>query len=150
MDKPFPAYDGDEPYVFVCYSHHDEDMIFPEIGWLHEQGIHIWYDEGTSAGKVWRTEIANALDGASHVLLYLSPNLLTSPHCDREINFALDRDKRIIPIYLEPTKLTGDLELGLSRIQAIKVSGTRYNSLMTDYQRSRAAVETGAGVWVLA
>ena len=39
LDKPFPAYQGDEPYVFVCYAHDDEDMVYPEIGWLHEQGI---------------------------------------------------------------------------------------------------------------
>jgi hypothetical protein len=25
VDKPFPAYRGDEPYVFVCYAHEDED-----------------------------------------------------------------------------------------------------------------------------
>ncbi len=41
MDKPFPAYKGDRPYVFVCYAHDDEYVVYPEIAWLHEQGINI-------------------------------------------------------------------------------------------------------------
>ncbi len=51
MDKPFPSYDGDEPYVFVCYAHEDSDIVYPEIAWLREQGTNLWYDEGIAAGK---------------------------------------------------------------------------------------------------
>ena len=28
MEKPFPAYNGEDPYVFVCYAHDDEDVVF--------------------------------------------------------------------------------------------------------------------------
>ena len=44
MDKPFSAYKGNDPYVFVCYAHDDEDLVYPEMAWLHEQGINLWYD----------------------------------------------------------------------------------------------------------
>ena len=44
MDAPLLAYQGDEPYVFVCYAHDDEGVVYPEIAWLHEQGINLWYD----------------------------------------------------------------------------------------------------------
>ncbi len=98
MDKPFPAYRGDEPYVFVCYAHEDEDEVYPEIGWLHEQGINLWYDEGISAGKVWRAEIAEAIQGASKFLYYISGPSLASDHCSREINFALDLRKDVLPV----------------------------------------------------
>ena len=72
MDKPFPAYQGDEPYVFVCYAHDDEDVVYPEMAWLHEQGIRLWYDEGTSGVKIWREEIGDAIKDASKVLYYIS------------------------------------------------------------------------------
>ena len=72
MDKPFPAYKGDDPYVFVCYAHEDDEDVYPEISWLRDQGINIWYDEGISAGKVWRRELAEAIQGASRVLYYIS------------------------------------------------------------------------------
>ena len=68
MDQPFPAYKGDEPYVFVCHAHADAGVVYPEIRWLHEQGVHLWYDEGISAGKIWREEIGDAIKGASSVL----------------------------------------------------------------------------------
>ncbi|MFT7652046.1 MAG: tetratricopeptide (TPR) repeat protein [Candidatus Azotimanducaceae bacterium] len=133
METPFPAYSGDEPYVFVCYAHEDKAIVYPEIAWLREQGINIWYDEGISAGKVWRAEIARALGGASQILLYISQRSIDSSHCDREINFSLDHEKRIVPVYLELTKLSDDLELGLSRIQAI-------NRYKTDAHTGRESI----------
>ncbi len=68
MDKPFAAYKGDDPYVFVCYAHDDEDVVYTEISGLRDQGINIWYDEGISAGKVWRRELAEAIKGAHRIL----------------------------------------------------------------------------------
>ena len=38
-DSPQPAYDGDEPYVFVSYSHEDEELVYPEIRWMQDQGF---------------------------------------------------------------------------------------------------------------
>ena len=34
MDKPLPAYKGGDSYVFVCYSHTDQD-VDTEIRRLH-------------------------------------------------------------------------------------------------------------------
>ena len=119
MDKPFPAYQGDEPYVFVCYAHEDEDVVYPEIGWLHEQAINLWYDEGISAGKNWLAAIGDALLRASHVLFYISERSLKSDHCNREINLALNEGKEVVPVYLEDVALTPDLKVGLSRVQAL-------------------------------
>ena len=95
MDKPFPAYEGDEPFVFVCYSHEDAAAVYPDLAWLHEQGVNVWYDEGIPAGENWRANIGRALLDASHVLIYLSRSSLLSDHCNREINLALDEAKAV-------------------------------------------------------
>ena len=29
MEKPFPAYEGNDPYVFVCYAHDDSAVVYP-------------------------------------------------------------------------------------------------------------------------
>ncbi len=50
MERPFPAYEGSEPYIFVSYSHEDAAAVYPEIEWLRQQGVNIWYDEGISPG----------------------------------------------------------------------------------------------------
>ncbi len=103
----------------MCYAHDDEGVVFPEMAWLHEQTINLWYDEGISAGRIWREEIGNAIKGASKVLYYISEASLASDHCDREINFALDHHKSVLPVYLEDVALTTDLEVGLGRVQAL-------------------------------
>ena len=51
MNKLFSAYEGEEPYVFVCYAHKDSDVVYPEMAWLRDEGVNLWYDEGISAGK---------------------------------------------------------------------------------------------------
>ncbi len=53
MDRPFPAYKGDEPYIFVSYAHADDEIVYPEIQWLHDQGFNIWYDDGIDPGSTW-------------------------------------------------------------------------------------------------
>jgi hypothetical protein len=51
MQRPFPAYDGNEPYVFVCYAHDDAGEVYPEITRLKDAGVNIWYDEGIAPGS---------------------------------------------------------------------------------------------------
>jgi len=82
-------------------------------------GLRIWYDEGISPGMEWSEELARSLDGASLVLFYATNASATSRHCRDEINFAHNRDKIILPVYLEDVKLPSGLELSLSSTQAI-------------------------------
>ena len=42
MDRRFPAYKGNDPYVFVCYAHADQDVVNREIRWLQEQHVNLW------------------------------------------------------------------------------------------------------------
>ena len=37
MDTPFPAYKGDESYVFVCYAHEDAESVYSEIARLRTE-----------------------------------------------------------------------------------------------------------------
>jgi TolB-like protein len=120
VEKPFPVYEGGEPYVFVCYAHEDSAVVYPEIAWLHAHGINIWYDEGISAGTNWRASIGDSLLGASRVLFYISRNSLESDHCNREINLALDERLEVVPVYLEDVPLTADLKVGLNRVHALR------------------------------
>jgi len=119
VEKPFPAYQGDEAYAFVCYAHEDSAIVYPEMAWLCEQGLNLWYDEGIAAGKNWRSATGDSLLGANHVLFYISEHSLKSDHCNREINLALDEGKDVIPVYIQDVELTTDLKVGLNRVQAL-------------------------------
>ncbi len=141
MQTPFPAYQGDEPYVFVCYSHADSETVYADLDLLNKLGLNIWYDEGISPGSEWNEELGNALNAAACVLFYTSFNSVDSRHCRDEINFAHSRDKPILSIYLEDLALPVGLELSLSSTQAIK----RYELQNEAYvNKLRIAIPTGA------
>jgi TolB-like protein/DNA-binding winged helix-turn-helix (wHTH) protein/Tfp pilus assembly protein PilF len=121
------------PYVFISYSHKDNNIVTKEIKWLESQGIKVWYDKGISPGSNWLAAIGDSLLGANTVLFFVSARSLASEHCNREVSLALDEGITIIPIYLDNTELTSDLKVGLSRVQALRLKeqGFRTQLLQT-------------------
>jgi len=119
LERPFAAYRGDEPYVFICYSHDDKALVYPEITWLCEHGVNVWYDEGISPGEEWSEELGQAIDGAERFLYFVSPQSVASRHCRNELNFAQNHGKSILSVYLQDTKLPSGVELVISASQAV-------------------------------
>ncbi|MFL7871901.1 MAG: tetratricopeptide repeat protein [Anaerolineales bacterium] len=119
MNKPFRAYKGAEPYVFVCYAHADAEKVYADMIQVRKEGVNLWYDEGIAAGSSWRGEIAAAIKGASKFLFFISKESLVSSHCLREIDYALNHDIEILPVYLDDSSLPGELDLVLNRVQAL-------------------------------
>ena len=119
VEKPLPAYHGDEQYVFVSYSHEDNGLVFPEIRWLQDQGFNVWFDEGISPGNVWRDELADAIDRCGLFLFFVTPASVASRNCQRELGYALDSDKQVLAVHLEETTLPRGLTLSLADQQAI-------------------------------
>ena len=119
MKRPFQAYDGDAPYVFVCYSHADRALVYAEIQALNDAGFNIWYDEGISPGSEWSEVLARSIDRCSTFLYFVSPRSIHSEHCRRELNYALDQRRPILAVHLEHTDLPPGLKLTLSNRQAV-------------------------------
>ncbi len=119
MDRPFPAYNGNEPYVFVSYSHGNSSAVYPELVWLKESGFNIWFDEGIEAGTEWREEIANAITNTGLFIYFVTSDSVQSENCRKEVNLADKLHIPILAIYLEATELSGSLDLTLSDHQAI-------------------------------
>lgn len=105
--------------MFVCYAHHDSESVYSDLIELDQNGIQIWYDEGIPAGSSWRAEIATAIKGAKILLFFISTASLQSTHCLREVDFALNNDIDIVPVYLDDSILPGELELVLNRVHAL-------------------------------
>lgn len=119
MKKPITAYQGKEPYVFVCYSHTDSDSVYADLEELDSNGIRLWYDEGIAAGSSWRASIAQAIQGAKKFIFFISRKSLDSTHCLREVDYALSQEIEIIPVYLEDCPLPAELDLVLNRLHAL-------------------------------
>ncbi|MEP4146188.1 MAG: TIR domain-containing protein [Halioglobus sp.] len=119
MKKPFSAYKGPEPYVFICYAHRDKEDVYQDLSMLDKRGVRVWYDEGIPAGSSWRGEIATAVSGASKFLFFISKESLASTHCLQEVRFALDNNIDVLPIYLEECTLPAELALALGGVQVL-------------------------------
>jgi serine/threonine protein kinase/TolB-like protein len=110
---------GPKPFVFVCYAHADAARVYPYIERLRADGIELWFDRGIRAGSVWRQVVGEALDRATHILFFVSASSLRSEHCDPEVQYALDKRKVVVPVFLERTELSPQLRVPLSRVQAL-------------------------------
>ena len=119
MERPFPAYEGTEPFIFVCYAHEDAALVYPEIARLHEAGFPVWYDEGISPGSEWSAALAEQIQRCAVFLYFVTPRSVEREHCRREISFALDENKLILPVHLEHSNVPPALKLSLSHRQAI-------------------------------
>ncbi len=142
MKPPFEAYSGSDAFIFVCYSHKDKEVVYPELAWLRDQGLNIWYDEGISPGEEWPERIAWAIENADKILFYISPDSTQSRICRDEVRLARTEGKPIISVQLKPTKLVGGLELTLGSSQAIVKDQYR---TVKDYQAQLYAAILGSG-----
>ena len=131
MKPPFPAYDGTGPYVFICWSHRDQDSVYAEMQRLQADGVNVWYDEGIRPDTEWTADIAQAINDCAQFLFFVSNNSVQSKHCRRELHYAMSRNNHVTVVYLEPTELPDQLELQIGLTQAIH----KYNLTEDDYRR---------------
>ena len=117
--RPFPAYKGDEPYVFVSYAHEDASLVYKELEWLKAQGFNVWYDEGISPGASWRDELAESILNCNLFILFVSERSINSENCLKEVNFALEHQRSALAVHMEHVSMPPGLELSLSDRQAI-------------------------------
>lgn len=113
------VYDGDEPYLFVSYSHKDKDYVEKIIQSLQRQTCNIWYDIGITAGESWNENIAKHLKNSKCVLAFISENSISSEYVLDEIYYAKKNKIKLIPCYVKNILLPDELDLSIGRIQAV-------------------------------
>jgi len=64
-------------------------------------GYNIWYDHGIEINTTWSDEIANAILASEIVVVFVSKNSMESTFVRAEVEFALGKGLRVVPVYLE-------------------------------------------------
>ncbi|MCZ6890876.1 MAG: TIR domain-containing protein, partial [Gammaproteobacteria bacterium] len=118
-EKPFSAYEGDQPYFFVSYAHEDAQLVYPEMAWLNPAGFNLWYDDGIHVGSVWRQALADALTASAGLVFFATARSTESSNCLKELNFILDDEKPVFVVQVDGTPLPSLLRLSLSDRQAL-------------------------------
>jgi len=66
---------------------------------LREQGLNIWFDQNDiPLGVDFQNQIDDGIEKADNFLFIIAPHSINSPYCGLEIELAIRRNKRIIPL----------------------------------------------------
>lgn len=88
--------------VFISYSRLDKEFVGKLREALAESEHDVWIDwESIPESRAWWDEIKKGIVRANNFAVVLSPNSMASPICQMEIEYALELNKRIIPIYYD-------------------------------------------------
>jgi TM2 domain-containing membrane protein YozV len=118
MKAPIP-YKGNEKYIFISYSHRDEERVYPIITELIEAGYRVWYDSGIDPGTEWDENIAEHIQQCGYFIAFISEHYLASSNCKDELNYVRDLEKERLIVYLEQVELPSGLAMRINRLQSI-------------------------------
>ena len=117
--------------VFISYSRKDLSFVEQLAQDLKRAGLEVWYDlSRLEIGERWSAEITNAIRNSDYVVAVLSPDSVESQWVEREILYAGNLKKRIVPIMVREC----ELPLNYLNLHCLNVVGENYrnnfNSLM--------------------
>ena len=100
------AYEGQEPYIFISYARVDADKVTPLLEALSSAGYRIWYDAGIQSGADWLEVLLGKVAACEVFCPLFSEAFKDSHYCYEETEWAYQKRKTIVPVYLE--ELTPD------------------------------------------
>lgn len=88
--------------TFISYSRADKDFALGLARELRASGFRIWLDQlDIPTGSRWDDEVEKALDQCEIFMVILTPHSIASNNVKDEIGYAIDCNKRIMPVLLE-------------------------------------------------
>jgi len=119
MSERFEAYKGNEPYIFVSYSHKDAAEVYAIIDQLHAEGYRIWYDQGIPQVTRYSRVISEHISGCAIFMVFFTKNSVESQFVLDEVHFARDENKDMLPVNLDGVSLPGEIRLRLTAFQQL-------------------------------
>lgn len=86
--------------AFISYGRADSKAFATKLyDRLLEAGLKIWFDQNDiPLGVDFQNQIDDGLEKSHNFLFIIAPHSINSPYCGKEIELALRRNKRIIPL----------------------------------------------------
>src|SRR6516225_8795530 len=92
--------------IFISYSSQDREKAEQLTELLSSAGLSVWIDQqGIGAATSWSKEIVNAVDVCKAFVVMLSSASVESKNVSRELALAFEKNKKILPLDLEPVQL---------------------------------------------
>lgn len=107
--------------VFLSHKTEDRSIVEKVAAFLEENGIPCWYaPRDIPYGEHYNTEIPDALKNVESVLVFITERTAQSTGVPREVNIALNNNKRVMPIFIDKVPLPSNLEFFLCNTQWIE------------------------------
>lgn len=113
-------YDGGESFVFISYALQNRDEVLEIIGRMQAEGCRIWYDKRADSSMEWAEHIAKRLADCGYFIAFISPEYLASANCLDELNYARDRKKECLLVYLSNVTMPDGIHMRANRLQAVR------------------------------
>ena len=111
--------------AFLSYAREDSASALRIAADLKRAGTMVWLDQiDIRPGQQWDLEVENALATCAEMIVILSRAAVVSKNVMDEIGYALEENKRVIPLMIEDCRIP----LRLRRVQHI--------DFRSDYQRA--------------
>lgn len=121
--------------VFISYSRKDTEFVNRFIERLRSAGVNLWIDKNIKLGGRWDNSIETALESCDDVLIIASNNAMESNNVMDEVAYALEENKRVIPVRIEDC----EMNFRLRRIQHLDYFENEEKS----FERLLAALNIG-------
>ncbi len=110
--------------TFLSYSRINKDFALKLAKELKSAGFLVWLDQlDIPTGARWDNELEKALEECEIFMLILTPAAIGSENVKDEIGYAIDNNKRILPILLENC----NVPLRLRRFQYVDFTTMSYD-----------------------
>ena len=94
------------PLTFLSYSREDSAFALKLAQDMRSAGLNIWMDQlNIQAGMHWDRRVEKALEDCECLLILLSPDAVSSSNVLDELAYALDEDKRVVPVLHRACKI---------------------------------------------
>ena len=112
--------------IFFSYSRSDAEFAQKLAKDLQAEGYSIWIDQiSVEPGTRWDSEVEKALESSDVFLVVLSPDAVSSENVMDEFAFALEENKKIVPVLHRDCKIP----LRLRRLHYIDFTGDYMSGL---------------------
>jgi hypothetical protein len=125
--------------VFISYAHKDQAFIHKVALDLEEQGAPVWLDHGDLHGGMdWQTQIEENIKDCAVFILMISPRSLASRYVLQELDWALQYQKPVIPLFYQNTKLKPDLDGKINGFQYLFFNQGSFSDNFIDLSQALA------------
>jgi formylglycine-generating enzyme required for sulfatase activity len=119
--------------IFISYSRRDVEFAQRLNADLQQRGVATWIDElGIRGGDDWPLRIATAIEGCAAVLVIVSPDSMASEWVRRELRFADQKGKRVLPLIHRQCAFPSWFELRFSNVQWVDFSEGSYGTNLAE------------------